>query len=342
MVSPLGLQGIDNALGYATGDHPLLSAQSAAALQNKTIQIDLVDLSPQPMGKDLRFTFKNSPDELSTSSPSRSGITQTKGGVWVEDFGIGVKEMSIRGTTGFKKVMVGKGKNQELKDGRQLIMDLSKMYEEYNFRRQTKNDSTGSQDFRSILMVFHIFSDDFHQVVHPTNLNIKRSKSNPLLYMYEMNFTILGPYSAFNSKYVDPVWKAMQTPDDRFKAVLNGTTDSCYEVWNAISGFTQYPAIKALSDLIVAGITPISNIQSPIVTKEQAVLVQNIDKAIPSVIDKGIAIGPSAYEFIKPTRELSTGLKTLNKLVNTAYPIENKKLVIEQEMENSGFGQTLA
>jgi hypothetical protein len=123
------------------------------------------------------YKFNINPEEYTQDEPSRSTVTQTKGGAWIDDFGGGLQNIFIKGTTGFKKGL-GVEKFKEL---RGLIR---KYYEEGNAGDKVTKD-----------LVFHNYTDEESWVVHtdPGGFKLLRSKSNPLLYMYEMRFVCLRP-----------------------------------------------------------------------------------------------------------------------------------------------------
>ena len=52
-------------------------------------------------GQSYRFVLN--PETYEQSEPGKVTITQTKGGAFVEAFGAGIIEITISGTTGFKK-----------------------------------------------------------------------------------------------------------------------------------------------------------------------------------------------------------------------------------------------
>ena len=343
----------------ASHTHPLLSAESVLALKNKTIQLDLISLDPlttkRAIALPTKFIFRNTPDELSISSPSRTGVTQTKGGVWIEDFGMGVRELSMQGTTGYKKVMVGKGKNRIEKDGRQSIRDLQDLYINYNLLRQ--DQAVAGEDFRGIVMVFHMFSEKFHYVVHPMNFTLKRSKSNPLLYFYAMSFIILGAYVDFNTTSSDSVMNALNTPEARFNQIVQNLKDYAEDVYKECVNFTQFPAINELSTALswtnaaasavadfYLGLT--KNATEPdfffdrIFNEKSYAWVTDLSNYCSAGIDTGLVIGTSAYDLVHSIRQLEACLKTAAKLTLTK-PIEDDWKKIKNTFADSGCATTL-
>lgn len=126
-------------------------------------------------GKSFKFTLN--PEEYTQDEPSRSTVTQTKGGAWVDDFGAGLPTIYMKGTTGFKKGS-GADKFKELR----------------NFIREYMNNGTPGAEVKDEL-TFHNYTDEESWIVHtdPTAFRLLRSKSNPLLYMYEIRLVCLRP-----------------------------------------------------------------------------------------------------------------------------------------------------
>ena len=121
------------------------------------------------------YTFTLNPEEYSLDEPSRSTVTQTKGGAWVDDFGPGLKVITISGTTGFNK---GQGESKFKK-----LRDLVRKY---------MSDRTPGRAVENE-MIFHNYTDGESWVVHvdPTGFRTLRSKNQPLLYRYEIRFIVL-------------------------------------------------------------------------------------------------------------------------------------------------------
>lgn len=127
--------------------------------------------------KGKTYPFAINPEEYNQEEPSRSLVTQTIGGAWVDDFGGGLPSISIRGNTGFRNGL-GFQKFKELRD-------LIRNYYKSNTVGQSITDE----------LIFHNFTDEESWVVHtdPTGFRLLRSKNNPLLYMYEIKLICLRP-----------------------------------------------------------------------------------------------------------------------------------------------------
>ncbi|MNW28261.1 hypothetical protein D3C74_50830 [compost metagenome] len=141
---------------------------------------------PQSDGKNvlkrMAFEFRGvthelvvNPQEYTQDEPSRSTVTQTKGGAWIDDFGAGLVNIYIKGRSGFKN-----GSSVEkFKDLRNMIR---------NYYNAHKPGEEVTQE-----LLFHNFTDEESWVVHtdPSGFRLMRSKSNPLEFMYEIKLICL-------------------------------------------------------------------------------------------------------------------------------------------------------
>lgn len=119
------------------------------------------------------------PEEYSQIEASRSTITQTKGGAWVDDFGANIISINLRGTTGFKSAG-GKSATAGF-DKLKSLRDMIRKY--YN------KDAPGQPITKN--MTFHNFTDGEHWVVHVNSFTLARNVSRPLLYMYDIKLSVL-------------------------------------------------------------------------------------------------------------------------------------------------------
>lgn len=122
------------------------------------------------------YQFNLNPEEYTQDEPSRSTITHTKGGAWIDDFGAGLVTIYMAGTTGMSNGF------EKFKELRGLIR---------NYYNSITPGHTVTKE-----LIFHNFTDEESWVVHPdpSGFRLLRSKSNPLLYRYEIRLVCLRPY----------------------------------------------------------------------------------------------------------------------------------------------------
>lgn len=148
--------------------------------------------------KRIEFVFANTsykfilnPENYQIDEPNRSTLTQTKGSVFVDDFGAGVASINMSGTTGLRKG--SKDPTTGFKKFREL-RDLIRAY--------YSKIPPGVNIPSSLEMVFHNHTDDDHWVVTPILFSLLRSNSRPLLYMYQIQLSCLRPASSPNYNYI--------------------------------------------------------------------------------------------------------------------------------------------
>jgi hypothetical protein len=122
------------------------------------------------------------PEDLTRTEPSRATVHQTMGRDvtgWVDEFGAGLPSVSISGTTGWR---YREGVNM---DGEGSFMALNKLVvEDYHRAKQTAIDV--GLDPAKVKLIFVDMLDDFTWSVVPTQFQLRRSKSRPLLYQYQI------------------------------------------------------------------------------------------------------------------------------------------------------------
>lgn len=123
----------------------------------------------------VRHTLLMNPQSLSQAEQARVNVTQTIGGAYIMDFGAGIPNVTISGTTGYKKRHNADG---ELRDGYQELKHLrTEVY---------RNFITATDP--AYKMFWYNWEDEEFWVIQPTNFRLQRSVSEPTLYRYELSF----------------------------------------------------------------------------------------------------------------------------------------------------------
>lgn len=125
------------------------------------------------------------PEDLTKNEPNRLQVHQTLGrqvSGWADDFGVGLPTCTIAGHTGW-----GAGGRP---DGATAFHDLRRLIkEEYPAAVQQAIDDGMDPSFVKLLFIDML--DDFTWVVKPTSFQLRRSKSRPLLFMYNITLQAL-------------------------------------------------------------------------------------------------------------------------------------------------------
>ena len=121
-------------------------------------------------GKSYDFTLN--PEEYSQSEPNKATVTQTMGGAFVDQFGAGLVEITLKGTTGFKN-----GTN-----------DPSNGFEKFKELRDLIRESYKNTDV-SNEMKFYNYTDEEYWYVFVERFSLLRSRSRTLLFQYDIKLT---------------------------------------------------------------------------------------------------------------------------------------------------------
>jgi hypothetical protein len=127
-------------------------------------------------------TLKVRPEDLTRTEPSRVSVHQTLGRVvngWADNFGEGLPSVTIAGTTGWR-TSAASGE-----DGAQAFETLNRLVvHEYHEAKQAAIDS--GMDPATVKLLFVDMLDGFTWNVAPMNFVLRRSKSRPLLFQYNI------------------------------------------------------------------------------------------------------------------------------------------------------------
>jgi len=128
-----------------------------------------------PIGQ---YTLVLNPEEYTLIEPARVNATQTSGGAWIDDFGLGIPILYFRGTTGLKNktgnILSGLEELKKLRD------EIYRLY----FYRQVPGDQNEHE------LHFYNFTDRDYMIVVPQIFTLQRSISQPLLIRYEVRFVV--------------------------------------------------------------------------------------------------------------------------------------------------------
>ena len=120
--------------------------------------------------------FAVNPEDYTQSIPNRITVTQTKGGAWLDAWGSGIVEISIKGTTG----VGGRGKN--IDKGYQRWRELRAMF------TQVFNAIKDGEEVKELIKLYN-YTDNEYWYCYPSQSGIElyRSKSRPHMYQYSIN-----------------------------------------------------------------------------------------------------------------------------------------------------------
>lgn len=132
--------------------------------------------------KRMKLVFKNTsiqfavnPEDFSQKEPHKANLTQTKGGAWIDTWGAGIIEFSIKGTTGVK------GNSADIDTGYQRWKELRNLIREVY---EEVSDGAAITEY----IKFYNFTDNEYWYCYPSQSGIElyRSKSRPNIYQYNI------------------------------------------------------------------------------------------------------------------------------------------------------------
>jgi hypothetical protein len=120
------------------------------------------------------------PEDLTRNEPSRVSVHQTLGrdvSGWVDNFGEGLPSVTIAGHTGW-----GAGGRP---DGVEAFNKLNTLVQ-HDYHKAKQDAIDGGRDPSAVKLLFVDMLDDFCWNVTPTQFVLRRSKSRPLLFQYNI------------------------------------------------------------------------------------------------------------------------------------------------------------
>ena len=129
------------------------------------------------------YSFGIPPESLTRTEVNRVAVQNALGGAWVDDFGPGITQIQLSGTTGWR------GFNGT--DGLTLFQNLHTLVmKTWNQKRQAA--ITKGLDPSQVELIFADGIDGTVDVVIPTNFTLRRSKQSPLIARYDISLLVTG------------------------------------------------------------------------------------------------------------------------------------------------------
>jgi hypothetical protein len=173
-------------------------------------------------------TLVVNPESYSQTEPARITVTQTKGGMFVDSFGEGIKTIVISGTMGYKRrIAVGgpgpeqlsgpgtekSNKQREGVSGQDQFLDLRKLYRDWLLASTDPNEKAQ--------MRFYNWSDEESYEVVITQFSLQRATGRPLLYQYNIQMTCIKDLNAKQQGDADPITDKLSEPTGRATIVYD-------------------------------------------------------------------------------------------------------------------------
>lgn len=191
------------------------------------------------------------PEDLNRVESSRVTVHQTLGRRpigWADNFGEGLPSLTISGHTGWR-VAAGLGM-----DGFDSFEALNQLVQrDYHQAKQEAIDS--GQDPAMIHLLFVDTLDNFAWVVVPTQFVLRRSKSRPLLYQYQISL------QALSTDVQQPNFDSPQNESQ--ETIVTGLSDASFEITDSFADLVLVdPLAASFSDFVQQASDVFSQIQT--------------------------------------------------------------------------------
>ncbi|NCC27296.1 MAG: hypothetical protein EOM22_03865 [Gammaproteobacteria bacterium] len=128
--------------------------------------------------------FSIRPEEMQYTHPTRNTVVQTFGGAWADDWGEGVKEVTIQGHTGWRGGLVPG--ELEWHNIKRLVFDA------FHLGRRSLSQAGADPDIIKMYLIdvlnVHVYE------VYPTEYRLRRHRQRPLLYQYTIRLHVMRPW----------------------------------------------------------------------------------------------------------------------------------------------------
>jgi hypothetical protein len=167
-----------------------------------------------------RHTMLINPQEMTIAEPARINTQQTLGGAYVSHFGQGLFQVTLSGVTGYKARYNADG---QLRDG----------YEEFKaFRDKVYRDFVTYPSSQLELFWYNWEDEQYFKIV-PTSFRLMRSKSEAIMYRYELAFVCLNTVGAgtkpiYNANKLDEINLALI--GQSMASTISGTSEAMLKI----------------------------------------------------------------------------------------------------------------
>jgi hypothetical protein len=257
------------------------------------------------------FTLPVGPEELIHDETARAEVTKTLGGAYIEEWGMDLPNVSLRGTTGYKKKVDGGGHET---DGYQAM----KEFRNDVYRYFIEPDGKIRQYLKDIYEMFYYnWEDGDYYRIQPLKFTLSRSKSRPLLYMYDFPFICLYP-----------VAKPRQVP-----TVMDDTSSFEYIATTGMAIIlTMTDILRRLlvGDNLDGSLMPseiINNINYPGIANHYDDILEIVDFAEKTAYSLRAIINSTATKMtvsITEIKSMQTKIRNKNISLNTLHPVPNE------------------
>lgn len=247
-------------------------------------------------GKSQEVTLVINPENYTQTEPARVTITQTKGGMFVDHFGQGIKIITLAGITGYAPRKSSTDKSAEELSGQEHFIKLRKMYRDWL-------DGAKENPSKHILR-FYNWSDDESFEIAITSFGLQRTVGRPLLYQYNIQITCVKDLSVKPTDVVrDPATELLKQSRERAKLVekrLVTETSFLSDIIDGIGLENFSAAVKTWSTSVATGTEFLDSVSGTYRRIDSVILdVENLARDIEMFVNASTTFVTKPFELVK-------------------------------------------
>lgn len=163
-------------------------------------------------GLPARINLPIRPEELTRTDTSRLQVNQTLGGAWADSFGAGLAKISMSGHCGWRGAF--------FLPGEEAFHSLRSMvFQSWHDRREAT--AKAGQDPTQVRLYYADTLNDIRCEVAPLSFALRRSKTSPLLFRYQISLIVMDEGIGGVAGVLDAITRALSNPL-RFLAGITG------------------------------------------------------------------------------------------------------------------------
>ena len=195
-------------------------------------------------GLPARLNLPIRPEELTRTETSRLQVNQTLGGAWADNFGAGLAKITMSGHCGWRGAF--------FLPGEEAFFALREtVFQAWHDRRATA--ASQGQDPAQVRLYYADTLNDIRCQVAPQSFALRRSKSSPLLFRYQISLIVLDEGIGGVAGVLDAITRALSNPL-RFLAGITGIGNIISTVGSLIQDGLTMLSLARDAALYVAGL----------------------------------------------------------------------------------------
>lgn len=251
------------------------------------------------------------PEDLTRNEPTRVAVHQTLGrdvSGWADDFGLGLPTCNISGHTGWGAA--------NRPDGATAFTDLNNMVvHDYQAAKQDAIDS--GIDPRTVKLLFIDMLDDFAWNVKPTNFVLRRSKSRPLLFQYNIALQAIST-DVENPIVVEPFFGNESSGLNSLGTTTDKIANAVPSLGDIIAKVTGLTALASAVKSFAEWTTKVFGVALSVISAVKGAWTTVVNTVVGIARDLA-SVGSSVFKTIAAIRDLPAAIKADLAQISAAF-----------------------